>query len=98
MIDGGEKDDKLVAVPSAGVDPTWDEIRSIEDLPRMERDRIEAFFRVYKDRVLRTSDGLSSVGPGDAPVRLEGTSDRRRTTACRQRGSRDRQYAFGAVS
>ncbi|MDT0175868.1 inorganic diphosphatase [Enterobacter sp. BRE11] len=48
MIDGGEVDDKIVAVPTSKIDPTWDDIQSISDLPKMERARLEAFFRVYK--------------------------------------------------
>ncbi|MHB2264849.1 inorganic diphosphatase [Aliihoeflea sp. PC F10.4] len=49
MIDGGEQDDKIVAVPVSDVDPTYDAIREMDDLPEMERNRLEAFFRVYKD-------------------------------------------------
>lgn len=48
MIDGGEEDDKIIAVPASDIDPTYDEIRTIDDLPAIERQRIEAFFRVYK--------------------------------------------------
>jgi len=48
MVDGGEQDDKLIAVPASSVDPTYDAIQDIADLPRMERERITAFFRVYK--------------------------------------------------
>lgn len=48
MIDGGEEDDKIIAVPTSDIDPTYDGIRNIEDLPEIERQRIEAFFRVYK--------------------------------------------------
>lgn len=48
MIDGGEVDDKIVAVPTSKIDPTWDDIKSMSDLPRMEQARLEAFFRVYK--------------------------------------------------
>src|SRR5690606_36927997 len=48
MIDGGEEDDKIIAVPASDIDPTYDEIRSIDDLPAIERERVEAFFRVYK--------------------------------------------------
>ncbi len=48
MIDGGEVDDKIIAVPTHEVDPTWDEVTSIDDLPAMERERLEGFFRVYK--------------------------------------------------
>lgn len=49
MIDGGDADEKVIGVPADDVDPTYAAIRTIEDLPVMERDRIEAFFRVYKD-------------------------------------------------
>ncbi|MDL4912938.1 MAG: inorganic diphosphatase [Enterobacterales bacterium endosymbiont of Blomia tropicalis] len=48
MIDGGEEDDKIVAVPASKVDPTYDDIKSLSDLPKMEVQRLEAFFRVYK--------------------------------------------------
>lgn len=49
MIDGGEEDDKVIAVPISDVDPQYDAVRTITDLPEIERQRIEAFFRVYKD-------------------------------------------------
>ncbi|WP_425497241.1 inorganic diphosphatase [Luteimonas flava] len=49
MIDGGDADEKIIGVPVDDVDPTYAGIRSIDDLPAMERERIEAFFRVYKD-------------------------------------------------
>ncbi len=48
MVDGGETDDKIIAVPTSKVDPTYDNIKSINDLPEIERARLEAFFRVYK--------------------------------------------------
>ncbi len=48
MIDGGEEDDKIIAVPTTDIDPTYDAIRTIADLPEIERQRMESFFRVYK--------------------------------------------------
>ncbi|MFH6598564.1 inorganic diphosphatase [Ectopseudomonas khazarica] len=48
MIDGGEHDEKIIGVPSSDIDPTYDNIKDISDLPAIERQRIEAFFRVYK--------------------------------------------------
>jgi inorganic pyrophosphatase len=48
MVDGGEPDEKIIGVPSSDVDPTYDAIQDIGDLAPIERDRIEAFFRVYK--------------------------------------------------
>lgn len=49
MIDGGEQDDKILCVPVSKVDPHYDGIVTIDDFPEIERQRIEAFFRVYKD-------------------------------------------------
>ncbi|MOA57580.1 Inorganic pyrophosphatase [compost metagenome] len=48
MVDGGEADEKIIGVPSSDIDPTYDAIQDIADLPAIERQRIEAFFRVYK--------------------------------------------------
>lgn len=48
MIDGGEVDDKIVAVPASKIDPTYDDINEMRDLPKVEQQRLEAFFRVYK--------------------------------------------------
>jgi len=49
MLDDGEHDDKIIGVPTDQVDPTYAGIRDLSDLPPIERERIEAFFRVYKD-------------------------------------------------
>ena len=49
MLDKGEQDDKVIGVPTDKVDPTYSNIRDLADLPEIERQRIEAFFRVYKD-------------------------------------------------
>ncbi len=61
MIDGGEHDEKVIGVPTDKVDPTYANIRDLEDLPLIERQRIEAFFRVYKD-----------LPAGRNPVQLNG--------------------------
>ncbi len=39
---------KIVAVPISKVDPSYDEIKTADDLPAIERRRIEQFFAVYK--------------------------------------------------
>jgi inorganic pyrophosphatase len=36
-------------VPVSAVDPTWDGIQSLEELPPAELQRVEAFFQVYKN-------------------------------------------------
>lgn len=48
MIDGGDVDDKIVAVPISKIDPTYDDVKTLDDLPAIERARIEQFFAVYK--------------------------------------------------
>ncbi|MDQ0475051.1 inorganic diphosphatase [Labrys wisconsinensis] len=48
MIDGGEVDDKIVAVPTSKLDPTYDAIKEVSDLPAIEQERLTSFFRVYK--------------------------------------------------
>lgn len=47
-VDGKDKDDKILVVPVAQIDPTYDEVRDLKDIPAAERDRIAAYFRVYK--------------------------------------------------
>lgn len=49
MVDKGEHDEKVIGVPTNKIDPTYANIRDLQDLPLIERQRIEAFFRVYKD-------------------------------------------------
>src|SRR5690606_8674054 len=64
MTDDGEADEKIIGVPTDKVDPAYAGIRDIGDLPEIERQRIEAFFRVYKD-----------LPQGRNPVQLDGFGD-----------------------
>ncbi|GHE23014.1 inorganic diphosphatase [Halomonas urumqiensis] len=64
MVDDGEADDKIIAVPADDVDPTYAEIDEMDDLPSMERERLNAFFRVYKD--LPDGGNIELNGFGDA--------------------------------
>ncbi|WP_411850669.1 inorganic diphosphatase [Stenotrophomonas sp. LGBM10] len=61
MVDNGEQDEKVIGVPTDKLDPTYANIRDLDDLPLIERQRIEAFFRVYKD-----------LPAGRNPVQLNG--------------------------
>jgi inorganic pyrophosphatase len=47
MDDDGEKDDKVIAVPSE--DPRYDHVAGIDDLTQQERDEIAEFFETYKN-------------------------------------------------
>jgi len=64
MRDDGKGDEKIIGVPTDKVDPTYSGIRDLNDLPEIERDRIGAFFRVYKD-----------LPKGRNPVVLSGYGD-----------------------
>lgn len=64
MIDDGKRDEKVIGVPTDKIDPTYAGIRDLGDLPLIERQRIEAFFRVYKD-----------LPAGRNPVKLDGFGD-----------------------
>lgn len=66
MIDRGDDDNKVLMVPVSEVDPTFDGIRSPDDLPAAERDRIMAFFRTYK--LLPEPAVAVSVGPWEGPA------------------------------
>lgn len=70
MIDAGEHDEKVIGVPTDKVDPTYAGIRDLADLPQVERDRIEAFFRIYKD-----------LPTGRNPVQLNGYGDAKEAKA-----------------
>ncbi|MDR7067641.1 inorganic pyrophosphatase [Pseudoxanthomonas japonensis] len=70
MIDAGERDEKIIGVPTDKIDPTYSNIRDLADLPEIERQRIEAFFRVYKD-----------LPKGRNPVQLNGYGDAKEAKA-----------------
>jgi len=42
-------DTKLVAVPHQKLDPSYERIRTVDDLPQVVRDRIRHFFEHYKE-------------------------------------------------
>ena len=48
MEDESGMDEKLLAVPISKVDPTYDKIKDINDLPKHTLDKIKNFFETYK--------------------------------------------------
>lgn len=48
MEDESGMDEKLLAVPVSKLDPTYDEIKSIDNLPKAKLDKIKNFFETYK--------------------------------------------------
>jgi inorganic pyrophosphatase len=47
MLDKGQPDDKVLAVPHR--DPTYDDIQGLDDVPTHYLREVEHFFKVYKD-------------------------------------------------
>lgn len=64
MRDRGEADEKIIGVPVDAVDPTYAALHDLADLPVIERQRIEAFFRTYKQ--LPDGGDIALDGWGDA--------------------------------
>ena len=48
MEDESGMDEKLLAVPVSKIDPRYDDIKSLEDLPKITLGRIKNFFETYK--------------------------------------------------
>jgi inorganic pyrophosphatase len=48
MEDESGMDEKLLAVPVSKIDPTFDSIQTLEDLPKATLDKIKNFFETYK--------------------------------------------------
>lgn len=46
MVDGGEGDDKIIAVPKD--DPRWDEVKDLKDLNQYALKEMQHFFETYK--------------------------------------------------
>ncbi|MDO7252765.1 inorganic diphosphatase [Helicobacter cappadocius] len=48
MEDESGMDEKLLAVPLSKIDPRYDHIKELSDLPKITLDRIKNFFETYK--------------------------------------------------
>ncbi len=48
MEDESGIDEKLLAVPTSKIDPTYNEIQDIDDLPKHTLEKIKNFFETYK--------------------------------------------------
>lgn len=48
MEDESGVDEKLISVPISKIDPRYDNIKTLEDLPKITLDRIKNFFETYK--------------------------------------------------
>ena len=64
MIDGGALDDKIIAIPFS--DPTYNNIKSVEELPHHIFDEIMHFFTVYKQLENKQTAVRELFGPEEA--------------------------------
>ncbi|MCE3038013.1 inorganic diphosphatase [Helicobacter anatolicus] len=48
MEDESGIDEKLLAIPVSKIDPRYDNIKTLDDLPKITLDRIKNFFETYK--------------------------------------------------
>jgi len=67
MDDGGEQDDKIIAVPTE--DPRYDHIEDLDDIPLQKQDEISEFFNSYKN--LETGAGADVLGWEDKTAAIE---------------------------
>ena len=64
MLDGGKLDDKVIAIPYS--DPTYQGIKSIDELPAHIFDEIMHFFTVYKQLENKQTAVKELFGPEEA--------------------------------
>jgi inorganic pyrophosphatase len=69
MVDKGENDDKILAVPAT--DPQFDDIHDIADLPRHFPKEVEHFFMVYKQLQGTAVESQGWVGAEEAKKAIQ---------------------------
>jgi inorganic pyrophosphatase len=74
LVDKGQLDDKILAVPHT--DPLFHEYRTLEDVPRHFLDEVAHFFNVYKDLESVEVVGKEWEGLEQAYAEIKGAVDR----------------------
>jgi inorganic pyrophosphatase len=69
LLDSGEQDDKVLAVPARDLDPTYAAIGDVSELPEMERRRIGQFFELYEGLTPGQVTELGGLEGRDAALR-----------------------------
>jgi inorganic pyrophosphatase len=64
LVDKGDQDDKILAVPST--DPQFDDYHDLSDLPRHFPQEVEHFFKVYKELEGKPVESHGWVGVDEA--------------------------------
>ena len=73
MIDGGDNDDKILAVPVD--DPKFEEVNDIEDLPKHLLEEIAHFFKEYKTLEGKETEVIGWVNKKEAIEAIEHSID-----------------------
>ena len=82
MIDNGRHDEKIVAIPFS--DPTYNNYKHIDELPKHVFDEMSHFFQVYKALEGKTTDVDKEYGgPEDAREIISQAMDSYITNFCR---------------
>lgn len=68
MEDGGDKDEKIIAVPVN--DPNYNGYTDIDQLPQHRFDEIKHFFEVYKTLEHDKSTSVTEVKPKDVAIKI----------------------------
>ncbi len=74
LVDKGEIDDKILAVPHT--DPLFNDYQSLEDVPTHFMDEVAHFFSVYKDLEIGQAEARGWSGIEDAYQEIEKAVDR----------------------
>lgn len=67
MVDGGEKDEKIIAIPFN--DPTYNTYKDIDELPKHIFDEMSHFFSVYKELEHKVT-AIEEVSGRDSAVEI----------------------------
>lgn len=73
LVDRGENDDKVLAVPAS--DPHYDDYHDLEDLPKHIPKAVEHFFLVYKQLQNATVESMGWVGADEARKAIQFSLD-----------------------
>ncbi|MBW4612804.1 MAG: inorganic diphosphatase [Desmonostoc vinosum HA7617-LM4] len=69
MIDGGDRDEKLLCVPAK--DPRYAEVKSLKDIHQHRLDEIAEFFRTYKNLEKKVTEILGWQDAGQVAALVE---------------------------
>jgi inorganic pyrophosphatase len=70
MSDEGGEDAKIICVPTSKADKLYDNIKNLNDLPEIEKNKIKHFFEHYKDLEPEKWVKIDSWGSGEDALKI----------------------------